>query len=337
MVTHNNDIEALIAVFLSGEATPDQAMQVQDFIDESEENKSYFKELENTYSITHGISTFDTQNIRNVWKKISSENQKEKTKIIRFAPRKLVFAAASLLLFAMLTTMYFLMKSPTQPNGIAGNDRPKENPLKKQAFFAQNNEKSIILSDKSKVKLTKGSQLTLADDFNKKNRLLNLKGSATFEVIHDEKKPFIVSVEKLKIVDIGTVFRVESHSDTVKIVVDEGKVELRLNNSVLKMSAGDSAFYVIKTDFISRYETKKQRKNKIFEFDGTSLKEVSQVLSEFFEQEIVIKNKEIEDCPLTVRFKNEDLITILDLIKELMDIKVVKNNNVIELYGKGCN
>lgn len=335
MVTHNNDIEALIAIFLSGEATPDQAMQVQDFIDESEENKNYFKELENTYSITHGISTFDTQNKRNVWKKINSE--KEKTKIIRFAPRKLVFAAASLLLFAILTTMYFLMKSPAQPNGFAGNDKPKENPLKKQAYFAQNSEKSIILSDNSKVKLSKGSQLTLADDFNQKNRLLNLKGSATFEVIHDEKKPFIVSVEKLKIFDIGTIFRVESHSDTVKIVVDEGKVELRLNNSVLKMSAGDSAFYVIKTDFISRYETKKQRKNKVFEFDGTSLKEVSQVLSEFFEQEIVIKNKEIEDCPLTVRFKNEDLITILDLIKELMDIKVVKNNKVIELYGKGCN
>jgi hypothetical protein len=48
MVTHNNDIEALIAVFLSGEATPDQAMLVQDFIDESDENKNYFKELENT-------------------------------------------------------------------------------------------------------------------------------------------------------------------------------------------------------------------------------------------------------------------------------------------------
>lgn len=337
MVTHNNDIEALIAVFLSGEATPDQAMQVQDFIDESDENKNYFKELENTYSITHGISTFDTQNKRNVWKKVSSESQNEKTKIVRFTPRKLVFAAASILLFAMLTTMYLLMKSPTQANGNAGNDKPKENPFKKQEFFAQNSEKSITLSDNSKVKLTKGSQLTLADNFNQKNRLLKLKGSATFEVIHDEKKPFIVSVEKLKIFDIGTVFRVESYSDTVKIVVDEGKVELRLNNSVLKMSAGDSAFYVIKTDFISRYETKKQRKNKIFEFDGTSLKEVTQVLSEFFEQEIVIKNKEIENCPLTVRFKNEDLITILDLIKELMDIKVVKNNKVIELYGKGCN
>ena len=163
-----------------------------------------------------------------------------------------------------------------------------------------------------------------------------MKGSGEFHVIHNEQKPFVLSVEKLKIVDLGTIFRVLSAKDTVKIVVDEGTVELRLNNQLLRMEAGDSAFYVIKSDFISRYDKKRERKNKVFEFDGTSLREVAEILSEFYEQQIVIRDKAIENCKLTVRFSNEDLVTILDVIQELMDIKVVKNNNVIELYGQGC-
>lgn len=196
---------------------------------------------------------------------------------------------------------------------------------------------TVALSDQTTIHLKAGSKLELSPEYNRKNRSLKLKGSGEFHVIHNEQKPFVLSVEKLKIVDLGTIFRVVSSADTVKIIVDEGKVELRLNNQLIKMAAGDSAFYVIKSDFISRYDTKKERKNKVFEFDGTSLKEVAEILSEFYEQPITIKDKAIENCKLTVRFSNENLITILDVIQELMDIKAVKNNQVIELYGKGCN
>lgn len=335
MVTQNNDIEALIAVFLSGEATPEQAIEVQEFIQKSPENKKYFLELEKTYSITHSKDTFDPTSKNKVWNAITNSTDIKKAIVIRFPRMKWMYAAASLLIFGTVATYFLLTNHGIKPK-ISKRNNPK-GVIENQVILAKQHDKNVTLSDKSFVKLAKGSEIHLDKDFDVKNRHLSLKGSAEFTVVHNEKKPFVVSVGKLKIVDIGTIFRVESNADTVKIVVDEGKVELRLNNSIINMSAGDSAFYVIKSDFIGRYETKKQRKDKVFEFDGTSLKEVTEILSEFFEKEIIIKNKEIEDCPLTVRFKNEDLITILDLIKELMDIKVVKNNHVIELYGKGCN
>jgi ferric-dicitrate binding protein FerR (iron transport regulator) len=195
---------------------------------------------------------------------------------------------------------------------------------------------SFTLKDKSIVELQRGSKIVFDKDFNKKGRKLSLTGSGTFTVTHDEKSPFVLKVNKLEIHDIGTVFKVLSYSDTVKIIVYEGAVELRLNNQVINMVEGDSSFYLIEKQIISRYQQPSTRQDKIFKFDGTSLSEVARVLSGFFNQKIVISNKEIENCPLSVTFKNENLPTILDIIKELLDLEIIKRNNIIEIHGKGC-
>jgi ferric-dicitrate binding protein FerR (iron transport regulator) len=88
---------------------------------------------------------------------------------------------------------------------------------------------------------------------------------------------------------------------------------------------------------ISRYKSPSDRIDHTFVFDGTSLKEVASVLSAFFNRKIVIVDKEIEDCPLSVTFKNENLATILDIIKELMDVRVSYKNDTIGIYGTECN
>ncbi len=338
MVENDSHIEILIAAFLRGEAGPEKAMQVQDWVNYSAENKQHFLELEKLYTLTHKESSFDTSNIDGSWTKISKKTVKESVRTIHFNRNKFLLALAAILVLALLTTTFWLNKtgSSTISSGTKTMNN-KEIEKLSRTLMAVSGVESFTLSDKSNIKLSKGSRLVLDKNFNRKDRVLQLEGSGEFQVVHDETKPFILSVNKLKIIDIGTLFRVESNPDTVKIVVDEGAVELRLNGQVILMNAGDSAFYVIQKDFISRYSKKKDRKNKVFEFDGTSLKEVASILSEFFERPIFIKDKEIESCTLTVRFKNENLMTILDVIKELMDIEVVNNNQVIELYGKGCN
>lgn len=335
MVDQNKDIEVLIAAFLKGEASPDEALRLQAFIDESAENKRYFQQMEKLMAVTHSTPVFDESGKAAVWQKIASETEQKKPgKLISLNVKRLFYAAAAMLVIA-LSTLFLLPKDKNQQ--MVRHQKIPKNDSIEQALLAANSDTTVNLSDLTTVHLKAGSKLELSPDYNLKKRSLKLKGSAEFHVIHNEKKPFVLSVERLKIVDLGTIFRVVSAADTVKIIVDEGKVELRLNNQLIKMAAGDSAFYVIKTDFISRYDTKKERKNKVFEFDGTSLNEVVAILSEFYEQPIVIKDKANESCKLTVRFSNENLVTILDVIQELMDIKAVKNNHVIELYGKGCN
>lgn len=333
MVNQIKDIDALIAAFLKGEATPEEALKLQTFIEASDENRRYFQEMEKVMEMTHATPVFDDANKLQVWQQIASGMEPEIPKIRSLNVKRMFYAAAAMLILSLST--FFLLPDETNKR-LVGKQRPTENNDLKEPVLMADSDTTLNLADQSTIYLKAGSKLELSKDFNLKSRRLKLQGSAEFHVIHNEQKPFVLSVEKLKIVDLGTVFRVVSAKDTIKIVVDEGKVELRLNNQLVKMAAGDSAFYVIKSDFISRYDTKKERKNKVFEFDGTTLREVAEILSAFYEQPIVIKDKAIENCKLTVRFSNEDLVTILDVIQELMDIKVVRNNRIIEFYGEGC-
>lgn len=334
MVDQHKDIDVLIAAFLKGEATPEEALRLQEFINESPGNKRYFQEMEKLMAASHGTPVFDASNKAHVWQKIAPATERKPGRIISLNVKRMIYAAAAMLVIS-LSVLFLLPKEGNQL--LVRNHKNPQNNSAKQPVLMASSDTIVALSDQTTIHLKAGSKLELSPDYNLKNRKLKLQGSGEFHVIHNEQKPFVLSVEKLKIVDLGTIFRVVSSADTVKIIVDEGKVELRLNNQLIKMAAGDSAFYVIKTDFISRYDKKKERRNKVFEFDGTNLSEVVEILSEFYEQPIVIKDKAIENCKLTVRFSNEELVTILEVIRELMDIKVVKNKQVIELYGEGCN
>ena len=192
------------------------------------------------------------------------------------------------------------------------------------------------LEDDSKVTLQPGSKLTIPADFNENNRSLSLEGSGSFEVIHDENNPFVLSVGELEIYDLGTIFHVDRNGDTVKVSVDEGIVELNINGQNLALEEGDSAFYLVSQQVIKEYAAPTAREDVVFEFDGTSLSEVTEILSAFFKRDIEIKNPALETCPVSVTFKNEALATILEIIAELLDINIVQNKKTIEIYGESC-
>jgi transmembrane sensor len=51
-----------------------------------------------------------------------------------------------------------------------------------------------------------------------------LRGEATFEVVHDPRRPFIVTAGGTAVRAVGTVFNVRRREDTVEILIVEGKV-----------------------------------------------------------------------------------------------------------------
>jgi len=332
MVRKREEIEILIGIFLKGEATPEQAMELEDWKSMSEENEQLFNEIEKVYALTHDAPVFVVKNENQAWKNVERKMQSS-------APKKqnwyILYAAAAVILVVVLFKGFINVEQPPIKHQA-------KNPLidstnVNTVIVASNAVQSFKLKDQSIVELQPGSKLTLDKNFNKKKRLVELSGSGKFTVIHDEKNPFILKVRGLEVFDIGTVFRINNNGDTVKVSVDEGEVELRLNGKIISVTAGDSAFYVVSKQVISRYKKPKDRKDHTFVFDGTTLKEVASVLSEFYNRKIIVADKAIEDCPLSVTFKNENLVTILDIIKELMDVRIIHNNDTIGIYGTGCN
>ncbi len=76
---------------------------------------------------------------------------------------------------------------------------------------------SVLLSDGSRVILAPGSKLTVAANYSKAQRSVELQGDGQFTVRHDARHPFTVRSGAAIINDLGTVF-------TVKAVVGKGVV-----------------------------------------------------------------------------------------------------------------
>lgn len=334
MLNTREEIDALIVRYLNGEASPDEAMLLEDWKHERSENNEYFIKMEKTHSSTYGTKAYVSGSKGSAWKVIENEINKE-TKIVPLWKKPLFIAAvaAAIVVLVVVTQMF----APDNSGPVAEDDKIEENdPKLESIIYETNHVAQYTLSDDSKVTLQPGGKLTIPKDFNENNRLLSLEGSGSFEVIHDEENPFILSVGELEIYDLGTIFHVDQIGDTVKVSVDEGIVELKINGQHLALEEGDSAFYLVSQRLIKEYETPSAREDVVFEFDGTNLSEVMEILSTFFKREIVITNPKLEDCPVSVTFKNEQLPTILDIISELLDITIIQNKKTIEIHGESC-
>jgi ferric-dicitrate binding protein FerR (iron transport regulator) len=90
---------------------------------------------------------------------------------------------------------------------------------------------NLMLSDGSRVWINVGSSLTYPTAFAGNERKVTITGEAYFEVVHNEKMPFIVQSGDLKIKDLGTHFNVNTYEDetTERITLLEGSVSVTRN------------------------------------------------------------------------------------------------------------
>ncbi|TWB15415.1 FecR family protein [Nitrospirillum amazonense] len=79
------------------------------------------------------------------------------------------------------------------------------------------------LQDGSQIELNTDTRLRASVDQTTREVRLD-KGEAFFEVVHDDKHPFVVISGDLRIVDVGTKFSVRRDGDRLEVVVAEGAV-----------------------------------------------------------------------------------------------------------------
>ncbi|GET26555.1 FecR family protein [Prolixibacter sp. NT017] len=87
----------------------------------------------------------------------------------------------------------------------------------------------IELTDGTKVWLNAGSKFAFPTRFTGKKRIVYLTGEAYFEVKHNDKQPFEVSVQGIIVKDIGTRFNISAYESdkNIETVLLDGEVELK--------------------------------------------------------------------------------------------------------------
>ena len=245
-------------------------------------------------------------------------------------------AAAILLIPVLGLTFYFFSKyhsvrSGESISGISYNE----------VFSSVDAITKVLLPDSSVVWLNHSSSLRYPSEFDRKNRNVKLKGEGFFEVASDQEKPFVVTVDNINIVALGTAFNVMAYpeEDRIETSLIEGRVKLHLTSgkkasTVLEMKPEDMIIYARESGELTRLTIRDDRyfswKDGKLVFTAEPLSEVVKKLNRWFNADIEILDPRVEGVTLTATFINENLTQVLDLISMVSPVKyVVSERDII--------
>jgi transmembrane sensor len=150
----------------------------------------------------------------------------------------------------------------------------------------------VVLPDGSQVWLNAMSSVTYPSSFSGKERLVQLKGEAYFEIAKNPDKPFKVDVAgKQKIEVLGTHFNVEAYLEDheIKTTLLEGSVKLSTQNRQVKLKPGQIAIDDLKNSLIVKHADLEEImawKNGLFVLNDVNLKDVMKKASRWYDVEV---------------------------------------------------
>lgn len=318
--------DSLIAKFLAGEATPEEAMLMSDWIDQSPENKFLFDQSQQVWAMQNNLVIIKTDKAK-AWKTISENISPSKSIPLFFTPFRI---AASIILIATSALVVYLWK-PTA--------------VQQDEWIVKNSHQEIstvALSEGTSIVLNKNSTLVYPIEFRGPTRTINLSGEAFFDVTHNSNKPFVINYEDINIKVLGTAFNIRylENSGSVETQVTRGKVMMYDQNNSIIINEGWTGIYERSTKKLSLRKTKTANNlgyaTHTLTFEDTSLKEVTDNLSESYGVVFVFENEKLKDCHLTSSYKNKPLSFILDVIAESLNLEYIVKGNTVYLSGNGC-
>jgi len=156
----------------------------------------------------------------------------------------------------------------------------------------------VILADGTKVWLNSASSLSYPTTFTGKERQVQLKGEAYFEVAEDKNKPFKVSVADVQVEVLGTHFDVMAYEDETAIntTLLAGAVRVTRNGMGSRvLAAGQEASMDRSSGSLSVNEVDGEEavawKNGFFAFEGVSIETVMRQLARWYDVDVDYEGK----------------------------------------------
>ncbi len=193
----------------------------------------------------------------------------------------------------------------------------------------------IQLSDGSTVWLNSGTKLVYPRAFGKNNREVYLEGEATFDITHDNSRPFNVITDNHKIEVLGTIFNISNYKDenAISTVLKSGSVQIRYKGNslfkpkeVLKITPGTLTVYNKKSHEINAEKVETEKYFSWIEgkliFKNDNIDVIMKKLSRYYNINIEIQNENV----LTQTFSG--VLDLKDSVEEV--IKIIKETSNFE-------
>jgi transmembrane sensor len=197
----------------------------------------------------------------------------------------------------------------------------------------------LTLSDGSMVTLNGNSCLRYAPRWKSGQiREVWLSGEGFFHVTHQRNhERFVVHLpNKLNIEVLGTQFNVLARESRAKVVLNNGKIQLDVgerSKDKLIMKPGDLVYADVKTKeyYRKRVDPAAQSawQTGKLKFEGTSLREIAQMLEDTYGVTVVINDPDLRRQTLSGTIPNQSMQTILNGLSTLFDLHITQQNNQI--------
>jgi ferric-dicitrate binding protein FerR (iron transport regulator) len=343
MNDHSTYYTDLITRYFSGETTEEELRLLSDWLKADQQNEELFTQFRKTWQLVEKQKIISRIDIDHEWKTMQAKIHSDvlpddfHTKVLQLTRKKSrissyrsfwLAAAAVVVLFISTVQLYNFFSKPSNIT-----------------IIAQTSNIERVLPDGSVISLHAGSQITYPEKFTSGTRKVELKGEAYFKVSHDKKMPFIVSSGAARIEVLGTQFNVNTKTSAgiMEVVLTTGKVSVYYKanpkENVL-LDPGEKAVLNTDQNLISKSTNTDPNymawKTRVLEFDNETLAQVVNTLQNVYQTPVTLADPALAGCRVTASFNDQSLESVLQVIKETLDLQVKQNGKTIEISGKSC-
>jgi ferric-dicitrate binding protein FerR (iron transport regulator) len=287
--------------------------------------QKYIREEFFEYINTEPLGEYDVSHLLGlIHSAISQDKANQKQAVLRCIYRWYsAFAAILLLPVAVACFIWFNSLHEPEPAVLA----VAEEVVTTTVYAPLGSRISFTLPDSTVGWLNGGSSLTYSVPFNN-NRTVIVSGEVWFDIHKDEHYPFEVFAGTSKIEVTGTKFNVSSYPDEeyVEVILEEGSVLFseRGSESIISMKPKerlllkDGNIDLLRNIDVSKYTGWKE--GKII-FRGDSMSEVSKRLERWYNVEIVLVDKELDDYIIRGTFQDDSLEEVFHFLGMLVPLE----------------
>lgn len=327
-MTAHNSIKKLFRLYVGKQFSENGRRVFGSWLSSEANDQEKEELLRQLWYDTEGEITNDT---KEDW--VLLQNKLHQSSLRKFYMRYISYAAVVTLFVLTVGATYYL-----------ASQQVIHKPVEMAEIFVPRGEcKEIILPDQSKVWLNAGSTLIYAKDFqNLTSRSIYLNGEASFSVMKDVEKPFIVKTAKMDVEALGTVFTVQAYADEsfttatlergkVRVDVVNGKEDghILYPNDQLIYSHEDGSVKLLKVD-INNLEKKRQG---YLLFHASPLKEIFLTLEKKYGVRFQYNVSRLKNESYNLKFSpNETIEDVMFILQQLIgvDYKIINNDIIIK-------
>jgi transmembrane sensor len=339
----------LLDRYLSGDASPDERERMEAWLAEDPEHWAQLAALREALEKAALSDPAVEKAKAEVWARLEREiggaghsAGRERERPSRRAPEFTVFArrrftaaqlAAALFLTALGGTALGVLLLRRHPSAPAEMTQVARTNPGQRAMFR--------LSDGTQVVLSVASVLRYPREFGKTSRQVALEGEAYFEVVHYERRPFVVRAGDLVAEDLGTQFTVRAYPDDAgaRVVVREGRVAIR----AVRPGAPER---VVAPGQLGRLGVNKEPAVEQADtaayfgwtegrlvFDGIPLRDALPQLGRWFDLEFRLADSALGDVPLNATLKTQPTPDVLNNLAASLGMRQRQQGRSVTFYS----